>query len=133
MRTGTSFPVTESDAGPDFWDADGNLEVAPADVLFVINLLRRRSVTGEGEQAPAVSSAVSVQVASPIETREERELDELLVDEAQVLATPSERVIDASLEDWTAAEATDLIVAEDKDDSPEDRVAALDIAFGDLI
>ncbi|MCC9601167.1 tandem-95 repeat protein [Stieleria sp. JC731] len=96
-REGTiSIPVTNSDAGPPYYDVNGDQVISPADALAVINDLALRQAGGQGEGESVLDG-----------------------------------IVDETLPSAGAMDFIDLMV--DDDDEDEDRLNALDVAFGDLL
>jgi hypothetical protein len=131
-----SIPVEDTDFGPYYYDVNANKIISPTDALDVINeLARRQASSAQGEQVTASMLAASFdQLDSPEQLRssepvelESNLLSDGLSDDSDPIASFGEVGGDV------AVSFIDLIAESREDEEDEDRVAALDIAFGDLI
>ncbi|MCO8121425.1 tandem-95 repeat protein [Stieleria sp. TO1_6] len=131
-RLGTSttgsIPVTDQDAGPPYYDVNGDQSITPIDALEVINeLARRQAGSGQGEQI--TSDYLTVSLIEP-EAEQSSVSDIALLGEAP---QPINSFADPT--DQPSSDFIDLIANRDDDGESdrEERLDALDAAFGDLI
>ncbi|KAA5546992.1 tandem-95 repeat protein [Roseiconus nitratireducens] len=124
-----SVPVTENDMGPPFYDVNGDQRITPSDALGVINELARRSALGEGESVSSDRLQTPTSTSAAI-AKEDSDAPAIVSDNDQPLAVTGQSETEAG------DDLIDLLAQqldESSDEATEDRLAALDIAFGDLL
>ncbi|QDT09692.1 tandem-95 repeat protein [Planctomycetes bacterium K23_9] len=112
-----------------YYDANGDQKISPADILFVINQLAEQAANDRGQ-----SELISSEILTSTEPTNERivQVDSLLTQDSAT------KVVDASVvgsdsETQDNLDFIDLIVDSDDETDQDDRLSALDAAFGDLI
>ena len=116
------IPVRASDVGPSFLDANGDGKISPQDALDVIDELARRARAGLfGEQVvldldPSNAQGELVTTDEPTAA--------LPVSDSKIVGLPESDSVDSAVID---------LIAGNEDSDEDDRVQALDAAFGDLL
>jgi hypothetical protein len=129
---GDSIPVTGEDSGPPFYDVNGDQRITPLDALAVINeLALRAAASGESEFVVAPFAGVSD------DDSEESADGPLPAEAGSTVAASTDPIATFDTADATGQQAgdavIDLLANGSNADDDEDRLEALDAAFGDLI
>ncbi|MGB7345427.1 MAG: Ig-like domain-containing protein [Pirellulaceae bacterium] len=125
-EVGSGFKVVETDRGPNFYDTNGDQVLQPSDILHVLNALADQAVDdrGQGEQISSDFLRQGEPTADSVV-----QLDSVLAENGtpKIVAASTPASSDVAL---ASLDFIDSIANQDDDD---DRIRALDAAFGDLI
>jgi hypothetical protein len=128
-RKGGSFPVLDTDRGPNFLDMTGDKTVSALDALNVINHLSGQ-IGLEGEQVTQTTQALLGNSSSQKST--------IIDTPAPIDLSGPEKIVDASTIPHVSSDVVDLIAADHKSDHKSDSdeesiVNAVDAAMADLL